>query len=123
MDHIYDVIILGRRSGGIKRRIICRQKQTGYPDHRKGQAGGQIINTDEIENYPGQNRRRRDGSFSCNAECTNRQNSSAQNMSVIRSQMQNERRYQSPDRRKRYVSGEKYHHRNRCIRKTDRMQR
>ncbi len=53
---------------------------------------------------------------------TNRQNSSAHNMSQIIT-TNNERRYQSPDRRKRYVSGKKYHHRNRCICRTNRMQR
>ena len=53
MDHIYDVIILGAGPAGLSAGYM----QAGAdwtPDHRKRTGRRQIINTDEIENYPGQ---------------------------------------------------------------------
>ena len=65
MDHIYDVIILGAVTGGIKRRLICRQKQTGHPDHRKRTGRRPDYQHRRNRKLSGTDRRRRDGSFSC----------------------------------------------------------
>ena len=88
MDHIYDVIILGAGPAGLSAGLYAGRSRLDTLIIEKGQAGGQIINTDEIENYPGQIVEGETGVL-LYAECMNRQNSSAQNMSVIRSQMQN----------------------------------
>ncbi len=89
MDHIYDVIILGAGPAGLSAGLYAGRSRLDTLIIEKGQAGGQIINTDEIENYPGQIVEGERREFLLYAECMNRQNSSAQNMSVIRSQMQN----------------------------------
>lgn len=65
MDHIYDVIILGAGPAGLSAGLYAGRSRLDTLIIEKGQAGGQIINTDEIENYPGQiveGERRR---FSC----------------------------------------------------------
>ena len=54
MDHIYDVIILGAGPAGLSAGLYAGRSGLDTLIIEKGQAGGQIINTDEIENYPGQ---------------------------------------------------------------------
>ena len=54
MDHIYDVIILGAGPAGLSAGLYAARSRLDTLIIEKGQAGGQIINTDEIENYPGQ---------------------------------------------------------------------
>ena len=54
MDHIYDVIILGAGPAGLSAGLYAGRSRLDTLIIKKGQAGGQIINTDEIENYPGQ---------------------------------------------------------------------
>ena len=54
MDHIYDVIILGAGPAGLSAGLYAGRSRLDTLIIEKGQAGGQIINTDEIENYPGQ---------------------------------------------------------------------
>ena len=54
MDHIYDVIILGAGPAGLSAGLYASRSRLDTLIIEKGQAGGQIINTDEIENYPGQ---------------------------------------------------------------------
>ena len=65
MDHIYDVIILGAGPAGLSAGLYAGRSRLDTLIIEKGQAGGQIINTDEIEKLSGTDRRRRDGSFSC----------------------------------------------------------
>ena len=54
MDHIYDVIILGAGPAGLSAGLYAGRSRLDTLIIEKVQAGGQIINTDEIENYPGQ---------------------------------------------------------------------
>ena len=54
MEHIYDVIILGAGPAGLSAGLYAGRSRLDTLIIEKGQAGGQIINTDEIENYPGQ---------------------------------------------------------------------
>ena len=54
MDHIYDIIILGAGPAGLSAGLYAGRSRLDTLIIEKGQAGGQIINTDEIENYPGQ---------------------------------------------------------------------
>ena len=54
MDHIYDVIILGAGPAGLSAGLYAGRSRLDTLIIEKGQAGGQIINTDEIENYPGE---------------------------------------------------------------------
>ena len=54
MDHIYDVIILGAGPAGLSAGLYAGRSRLDTLIIEKGHAGGQIINTDEIENYPGQ---------------------------------------------------------------------
>ena len=54
MDHIYDVIILGAGPAGLSAGLYAGRSRLDTLIIEKGQSGGQIINTDEIENYPGQ---------------------------------------------------------------------
>ena len=54
MSKIYDVIVLGCRSCWISSRTVRRKKPLISLIIEKGQDGGQISITDEIENYPGQ---------------------------------------------------------------------
>ena len=54
MDHIYDVIIFGAGPAGLSAGLYAGRSRLDTLIIEKGQAGGQIINTDEIENYPGQ---------------------------------------------------------------------
>ena len=54
MNHIYDVIILGAGPAGLSAGLYAGRSRLDTLIIEKGQAGGQIINTDEIENYPGQ---------------------------------------------------------------------
>ena len=54
MDYLYDVIILGAGPAGLSAGLYAGRSRLDTLIIEKGQAGGQIINTDEIENYPGQ---------------------------------------------------------------------
>lgn len=54
MDKIYDVIILGAGPGGLAAGLYAGRARLDTLLIEKGQDGGQIAITDEIENYPGQ---------------------------------------------------------------------
>lgn len=54
MDKIYDVIILGAGPGGLAAGLYAGRSRLSTLIIEKGQDGGQIAITDEIENYPGQ---------------------------------------------------------------------
>ena len=54
MDHIYDVIILGAGPAGLSAGLYAGRSRLDTLIIEKGQDGGQIAITDEIENYPGQ---------------------------------------------------------------------
>lgn len=54
MDKIYDVIILGAGPGGLAAGMYAGRARLDTLIIEKGQDGGQIAITDEIENYPGQ---------------------------------------------------------------------
>ena len=118
MDHIYDVIILGAGPAGLSAGLYAGRSRLDTLIIEKGQAGGQIINTDEIENYPGQIVEGETGVSLVRRMYEQTEQFGAEH---VRDTITNAD--QSPDRRKRYLSGEKYHHCNRCICKTDRMQR
>ena len=55
MNKIYDVIILGAGPAGLAAGLYAGRSRLSTLIIEKGQDGGQISNTDEIENYPGQN--------------------------------------------------------------------
>lgn len=54
MDNIYDVIILGAGPAGLSAALYAGRSCLKTLVIEKGQDGGQIALTDEIENYPGQ---------------------------------------------------------------------
>lgn len=54
MDKLYDVIILGAGPGGLAAGLYAGRARLSTLIIEKGQDGGQIAITDEIENYPGQ---------------------------------------------------------------------
>ncbi|HIW20517.1 MAG TPA: thioredoxin-disulfide reductase [Candidatus Dorea intestinavium] len=54
MDKIYDVIILGAGPAGLSAGLYAGRSRLSTLIIEKGQDGGQIAITDEIENYPGQ---------------------------------------------------------------------
>ena len=54
MDKIYDVIILGAGPAGLAAGLYTGRSRLSTLIIEKGQDGGQIAITDEIENYPGQ---------------------------------------------------------------------
>ena len=54
MDRIYDVIVLGAGPAGLTAGLYAGRSRLSVLIIEKGQTGGQIANTDEIENYPGQ---------------------------------------------------------------------
>ena len=54
MDKIYDVIVLGAGPAGLTAGLYAGRSRLSVLIIEKGQTGGQIANTDEIENYPGQ---------------------------------------------------------------------
>ena len=53
MNKIYDVVIIGAGPAGITAGIYAGRAELSYAILEKGFAGGQIINTYEIENYIG----------------------------------------------------------------------
>ena len=55
MDKIYDVIVLGAGPAGLAAGLYAGRSRLSVLILEKGQDGGQIAITDEIENYPGQN--------------------------------------------------------------------
>ena len=55
MSKIYDVIILGAGPAGLSAGLYAGRARLSTLIIEKGQDGGQISQTDEIENYPGQN--------------------------------------------------------------------
>ena len=54
MSTIYDVIILGAGPAGLSAGLYAGRSNLKTLIIEKGQDGGQIALTDEIENYPGQ---------------------------------------------------------------------
>ena len=54
MSEIYDVIILGAGPAGLAAGLYAGRSRLNVLIIEKGQDGGQIAITDEIENYPGQ---------------------------------------------------------------------
>ena len=54
MSKIYDVIILGAGPAGLPAGLYAGRARLSTLIIEKGQDGGQIAITDEIENYPGQ---------------------------------------------------------------------
>jgi len=55
MGKLYDVVILGAGPGGLAAGLYAGRARLSTLIVEKGQDGGQIAITDEIENYPGQN--------------------------------------------------------------------
>ena len=116
MDYLYDVIILGAGPAGLSAGLYAGRSRLDTLIIEKGQAGGQIINTDEIENYPGQIVEGETG------------------VSLVRRMYEQTEQFGAEHVRDtitdaeldgdiKVLTGEKYHHCNRCICKTDRMQR
>ena len=54
MSKIYDVIILGAGPAGLAAGLYAGRARLSTLILEKGQDGGQIAITDEIENYPGE---------------------------------------------------------------------
>ena len=54
MSKVYDVIILGGGPAGLTAGLYAGRSPMSTQIIEKGQDGGQIAITDEIENYPGQ---------------------------------------------------------------------
>lgn len=54
MSHIYDVIILGAGPAGLSAGLYAGRSRLDTLIIEKGRDGGQIVTTDEIDNYPGQ---------------------------------------------------------------------
>ena len=54
MSKIYDVIVLGAGPAGLAAGLYAGRSRLSTLIIEKGQDGGQIAITDEIENYPGQ---------------------------------------------------------------------
>jgi thioredoxin reductase (NADPH) len=52
-DTIHDLIIIGGGPGGLTAGIYAKRAALDTVLFEKGQAGGQIFNTEEVENYPG----------------------------------------------------------------------
>ena len=58
MSKIYDVIVLGAGPAGLAAGLYAGRSRLSVLIIEKGQDGGQIAITDDIENYPGDRRRR-----------------------------------------------------------------
>ncbi len=54
MSKVYDVVILGAGPAGLAAGLYSGRARLSTLIIEKGQDGGQIAITDEIENYPGQ---------------------------------------------------------------------
>ena len=54
MSKVYDVIVLGAGPAGLAAGLYAGRARLSVLIIEKGQDGGQIAITDEIENYPGQ---------------------------------------------------------------------
>ncbi len=54
MSKVYDVIVLGAGPGGLAAGLYAGRSRLSTLIIEKGQDGGQIAITDDIENYPGQ---------------------------------------------------------------------
>lgn len=54
MSKIYDIIVLGAGPAGLAAGLYAGRSRLSVLIIEKGQSGGQIATTDEIENYPGQ---------------------------------------------------------------------
>ena len=54
MDNVYDVIILGAGPAGLTAGLYAGRSRLKALIIERGQDGGQIAITNEIENYPGQ---------------------------------------------------------------------
>jgi thioredoxin reductase (NADPH) len=54
MSKIYDVVILGAGPSGLAAGLYAGRSRLSTLIIEKGQDGGQIAITNEIENYPGQ---------------------------------------------------------------------
>lgn len=52
-EEIYDIIIIGGGPGGLTAGIYAKRAALNAVLIEKGAPGGQIINSDEVENYPG----------------------------------------------------------------------
>lgn len=123
MDHIYDVIILGAGPAGLSAGLYAGRSRLDTLIIEKGQAGGQIINTDEIENYPGQIVEGETGVSLVRRMYEQTEQFGAEHVrdTITNAELSGDIKVLTGE--KRYLSGEKYHHCNRCICKTDRMQR
>lgn len=53
MDNIYDLIIIGAGPAGMSAALYAQRAQLNFLLFEKMFPGGQIINTDQVENYPG----------------------------------------------------------------------
>ena len=116
MDHLYDVIILGAGPAGLSAGLYAGRSRLDTLIIEKGQAGGQIINTDEIENYPGQIVEGETGVSLVRRMYEQTEQFGAEHVrdTITEAELDGDIKV---------LTGEKYHHCNRCIRKTDRMQR
>ena len=123
MDHIYDVIILGAGPAGLSAGLYAGRSRLDTLIIEKGQAGGQIINTDEIENYPGQIVEGETGVSLVRRMYEQTEQFGAEHVRDTITNVELDGDIKVLTGEKRYLSGKEYHHCNRCIRKTDRMQR
>lgn len=116
MDHIYDVIILGAGPAGLSAGLYAGRSRLDTLIIEKGQAGGQIINTDEIENYPGQIVEGETGVSLVRRMYEQAEQFGAEHVrdTITNAELSGDIKV---------LTGEKYHHCNRCICKADRMQR
>ena len=116
MDHIYDVIILGAGPAGLSAGLYAGRSRLDTLIIEKGQAGGQIINTDEIENYPGQIVEGETGVSLVRRMYEQTEQFGAEHVrdTITNAELSGDIKV---------LTGEKYHHCNRCICKTDQMRR
>lgn len=123
MDHIYDVIILGAGPAGLSAGLYAGRSRLDTLIIEKGQAGGQIINTDEIENYPGQIVEGETGVSLIRRMYEQTEQFGAEHVrdTITNAELSGDIKVLTGE--KDTYQAKKYHHCNRCICKTDRMQR
>lgn len=115
MSKIYDVIILGAGPAGLAAGLYAGRSRLSTLIIEKGQDGGQIAITDEIENYPGQIVEGESGPSLIARMTQQAEKFGAERVSDTIKEVQAGWRCKGIKERKERIPGQECHHRDRSI--------